>query len=107
VGIFAMGNPETAGWNGVTTPVTGLLYGGGAQILAQLSEMIAIAAVVFGLSLVFFRVLARFHVLRSRRADELAGLDVPEMGTPGYVWTELPAITGTRTLPQGMTAPAE
>ena len=28
VGIFANGNPITAGWNGVDTPVTGLLYGG-------------------------------------------------------------------------------
>ena len=27
VGIFANGNPITAGWNGVATPVTGLLYG--------------------------------------------------------------------------------
>ena len=31
VGIFASGNPITAGWNGVSTPVTGLLYGGGGQ----------------------------------------------------------------------------
>ena len=34
------GNPITAGWNGVATPVTGLLYGGGvSQLLAQLAEI--------------------------------------------------------------------
>lgn len=107
VGIFAMGNPDTAGWNGIETPVTGLLYGGGTQILSQIAEIGAIFVFAFGLSFVFFKILHAFKLLRSERADELAGLDLPEMGVPGYVWNE-PHITHTpRPVPQGAGAPAE
>ncbi len=84
VGIFAKGLPETAGWNGMQTPVTGLLYGGGTQILAQLSEVAAIFVFVFGLSFVFFKALNALKLLRVKPEDELAGLDMPEMGAPGY-----------------------
>ena len=84
VGIFANGNLDTAAWNGVSSPVTGLLYGGGTQIMAQLMEVIAILIVVTGLSYLFFKVLASLKLLRSAPADELAGLDMPEMGTEGY-----------------------
>ena len=84
VGIFARGNPDTATWNGVPTPVTGLLYGGTTQILAQVSEVAAICVVVGGLGYVFFKILSALGILRSKPADELAGLDLPEMGAPGY-----------------------
>ncbi|HEY4689051.1 MAG TPA: ammonium transporter [Anaerolineae bacterium] len=84
VGIFANGNPDTAAWNGIATPVTGLLYGGNTQILAQLAEAVAIAVTVFGTSYVFFKVLNALKLLRVSRADELAGLDMPEMGAEGY-----------------------
>jgi Amt family ammonium transporter len=84
VGLFANGNPDSASWNGVAAPVTGLLYGGGTQILAQGAEVITIAAVVVGASLVFFKVLSVLGLLRVSRRDELAGLDLPEMGTLGY-----------------------
>ena len=84
VGIFANGNPLTAAWNGVDTPVTGLLYGGSTQILAQTAQVVSIGLFVFVLSFVFFKILAGFKVLRSKAADELAGLDVPEMGAQGY-----------------------
>ena len=89
VGIFANGNPLTATWNGVDTPVTGLLYGGSTQILAQLTQVVSIALFVFVLSYLFFKVLAGFKVLRSKPADELAGLDLPEMGAPGYTNDDL------------------
>ncbi|MCO6451455.1 MAG: ammonium transporter [Caldilineales bacterium] len=84
VGIFANGNPASAGWNGVDSAVTGLLYGGGGQLLAQMIEIIAIFVVVGGLSYAFFRVLLALKVLRSEPAEELVGLDIPEMGAPGY-----------------------
>jgi Amt family ammonium transporter len=84
VGIFANGNPDTAGWNGVATPVTGLLYGGGTQIVAQLFEALSVIIVVGGLSYVFFKVLAAFKLLRSDPIDEINGLDMPEMGALGY-----------------------
>jgi Amt family ammonium transporter len=85
VGLFANGNPDTAAWNGVSTPVTGLLYGGSTQIIAQVLEAISVAVVVFGLSYAVFTALKRVGLLRSRAEDELAGLDLPEMGSAGYV----------------------
>jgi ammonium transporter, Amt family len=84
VGIFANGNPDTAAWNGVATPVTGLLYGGTTQILSQITEVVAIAVVVTGLSYVFFRILMAVGVLRVSAEVELQGLDMPEMGAYGY-----------------------
>lgn len=84
LGIFASGNPATDGWNGVAGPVTGLLYGDSGQLLAQIIDIVAILATAGGLSYVVFRVLNALHLLRSDPAAELQGLDVPEMGTPGY-----------------------
>lgn len=84
VGIFANGNPDTAAWNGVPTAVTGLLYGGTTQFFAQLIEVVAVFVVVAGLSYVFFKIVNAFKLLRSETAHELAGLDLPEMGAPGY-----------------------
>ena len=84
VGIFANGNPDTAAWNGVETPVTGLLYGGTTQILAQFAEVASIFVFVFGLTYVFFKALAALKLLRVSREVELQGLDLPEMGALGY-----------------------
>ncbi len=112
VGIFANGNPDTAAWNGIATPVTGLLYGGATQILAQLAEVVSIAAVVGGLSYVFFKVLAALKLLRVSAADEVKGLDVPEMGVQGYPkdWEPSPEAVVEHSIkagaPIGLTAPA-
>jgi Amt family ammonium transporter len=84
VGIFANGNPDTAAWNGVESPVTGLLYGGTTQIAAQFAEVASIFIFVFGLSYAFFKLLSALKLLRVSREVELQGLDIPEMGTPGY-----------------------
>jgi ammonium transporter, Amt family len=84
VGIFANGNPASAGWNGVSTPIVGLIHGGGTQITAQVLEVVSIIVFAVGLSYVFFKVLNAFKLLRSSPADELMGLDVPEMGMLGY-----------------------
>ena len=84
VGIFANGNPDTAAWNGMQSAVTGLLYGGSTQILAQFAEAISIFVVVFGLSWCFFKVCNSFGLLRVSRKDELEGLDMPEMGSLAY-----------------------
>lgn len=85
LGLFASGNPDTAAWNGIDTPVTGLLYGNPSQFIAQLIAVIAIGSVTFALSYGFFKILAAVGVLRVSAEDELAGLDLPEMGTAGYV----------------------
>jgi ammonium transporter, Amt family len=85
VGIFANGNPDTAGWNGVSSAVTGLLYGGGAgQFLAQFAEAATVFVVVGGLSYIVFKILAGLKLMRVSAADELKGLDIPEMGIEGY-----------------------
>ena len=84
VGIFANGNPDTAAWNGVESAVTGLLYGGTTQILAQAIEVTSIFVFVFGLSYVFFKILVGLKILRVSREVELQGLDIPEMGVVGY-----------------------
>jgi len=89
VGIFANGDPITAGWNGVASPVTGLLYGGTTQIVAQIIDIAAIVVVAGGLSFVFFKVLSALKLLRSAPGDELAGLDMPEMGVPGYTTVDV------------------
>lgn len=85
VGIFANGNPASDGWNGATGPVRGLLHGGNTQILSQLAEIASILIVVGGLTFLFFKALAGLKLLRSEPADELLGLDMPEMGLKGYI----------------------
>lgn len=99
VGIFANGNPDTAAWNGVQSAVTGLVYGGGTQIIAQSIEVVSIFAAVFGLSFVFFKVLAALHLLRSDPAHEIKGLDLPEMGAEGYPkdWEPSPEAVAVHT----------
>ncbi len=92
LGIFADGT-YGAGWNGVGADsylgaagrgVTGLLYGDASQLLVQGIDVVVNVVVVFGLTYLFFRVLDRVMGLRVSREDELAGLDVPEMGGLGY-----------------------
>jgi Amt family ammonium transporter len=89
VGIFANGSPASAGWNGIATPVTGLLYGGGSQLIAQVLEIASIVVIAGGLSVAFFKVLNAVRLLRSEPKDELAGLDMPEMGALGYTTVDV------------------
>jgi Amt family ammonium transporter len=109
VGIFANGNPDTAAWNGIDSPVSGLLYGNFGQFAAQALEAVSIGAVVFGLSYVFFRALHGANLLRVAPEDELAGLDMPEMGVPGYHGdgTYIPEAGSARAIPGGTTAAAD
>src|SRR6266545_3972986 len=85
VGIFAVGNPDTGAWNGVTSPVTGIVGGNFIQIVPQLIEVVSIIIVAFGLSYVFFNALMRAGLLRTCVEDEVGGLDLLEMGEQGYV----------------------
>ena len=93
VGLFANGNPDTAAWNGIDTPVTGLFFGGGfGQLGAQLFEAGAIFITVFVLSWLFIRLLNSFGLMRSNPKDEALGLDIPEMGARGYWEGSHPSI---------------
>ena len=93
VGLFSDGS-YGQGWNGVGATeylgvagrgVTGLFYGDSKQLVAQLVETgvgIAWNVVVGGVA---FYIIGK--VLGSNRVTaevEIAGLDVPEMGLPGY-----------------------
>ncbi len=89
VGIFANGNAASAGWNGMDGTVRGLVTGNASQLAAQLLEGAAILVFVFGLSYVFFRVLNAMGLLRVKPQYEIMGLDMPEMGAPGYSSVDL------------------
>lgn len=109
VGLFADGS-YGAGWNGVGATeylgkagqgVTGLFYGDSKQLIAQLIETgVGLAWNVVVGGLIFFAI---GKILGSNRVPaevELAGLDVPEMGVPGY-----PEFLGARA-PEAASAPA-
>lgn len=108
VGIFASGNPATAGWNGVEAPVTGLLYGNFNQFIMQAIEVISVFVAVFGLSFVFFKICAALKLLRVSPEVELQGLDLPEMGVEGYPkdWEPSPENipAGVKVMPAGLPA---
>jgi Amt family ammonium transporter len=95
VGLFSDGS-YGQGWNvvGATSylgtsgaalkGVTGLFYGDGKQLIAQVIE----AAVAIGWNVIVggiaFAVIGKLVGNRVSPEVELAGLDVPEMGVPGY-----------------------
>jgi Amt family ammonium transporter len=84
LGLFADGT-YGAGFNGITTPVTGLLYGGGfGQLAAQLIACVTVAAWAFGTFYIFFVAQKAVMGLRSSEADEINGLDATEMGVLAY-----------------------
>jgi ammonium transporter, Amt family len=87
VGIFADGTADYGGWK-----VTGLLYGNVDQFKNQVIGAIVAFVWAFGGAYIFFKVLDRFVKMRVSPEDELAGLDIPEMGLAGYVPDELPAM---------------
>ncbi len=89
VGLFANGNPASEGWNGMKGTVRGLFYGNPGQLAAQALETGAILVFVFGLSLLFFKLLNALKLLRVSPKDELVGLDIPEMGAPGYTSVDI------------------
>jgi ammonium transporter, Amt family len=99
VGLFATG--DTDFWK------QGLFYGGGAdQLVSQLIGVVAVAAFVAVTAGALFLVIKATIGLRVGEEEELAGLDVPEHGAPGYgpdvVLSAPPGVSG-RT-PAGATA---
>ena len=84
-GIFADGTANYGGFQ-----VTGALYGNFGQLAAQIVGAAVAFAWAFGASYIFFKVLDRFVKLRVSPEDEIAGLDLPEMGLAGYIPDDLP-----------------
>jgi Amt family ammonium transporter len=83
VGLFADGR-YGEGWNGVTGPVRGLFYGDASQLAASCIGIITCALWVGLVTFLAMRVCGFLTVNRAPPSDELAGLDVPEMGIEGY-----------------------
>ena len=85
LGLFADGTYGD-GWNGVAGPVTGLFYGDASQFYAQCIGVVSNIIYVSIIGFVVFKISGWLGGgLRVPEADEVMGLDVPEMGVPGYV----------------------
>jgi Amt family ammonium transporter len=83
VGIFADGTYGN-GWNGVSGPVKGLLYGDGGQFVAQVLHAVIGFAWAFGITWVIFTIAKRFMAIRVSPEAEIEGLDRPEFGSHCY-----------------------
>jgi ammonium transporter, Amt family len=90
VGIFANGS-YGAGWNGSGSDgVEGIIKGDWGQLGAQALGVLVIAVVMGGIVFAFFKVQDIISKstgrggIRSTEEDELAGLDMPEMGVQAY-----------------------
>jgi ammonium transporter, Amt family len=85
VGLFADGTSNYGGsWNGVNGSVTGLFYGDAGQLVAQLIGIGTLVGFVFTFSYVANWIIDIVIGQRVSARDELAGLDIPEMGALGY-----------------------
>jgi ammonium transporter, Amt family len=96
VGIFSDGS-YGAGWNlteGKEGGVTGILYGDAGQLLAQAIGVAVLWTVMFGIVYGFFKIQNRLTKggIRSDEAEELVGLDMPEMGALAYPEFMVPAL---------------
>ena len=84
VGIFANGRAGE-GFNGVAGPVRGLIAGSGGQLLASLIGIAANLLWVVPTTTLALWLIGRIVGNRATADDEIAGLDVPELGMTGYV----------------------
>ena len=86
VGLFANGR-YGAGWNlSDSKGVKGLFYGDAGQLGAQALGAVVICTVIFGVAYGFFKLQNKLTKggIRSSEEDEVAGLDLPEMGVVAY-----------------------
>ena len=84
IGLFADGTYGD-GWNGVAGTVKGLFYGGGmGQFWAESIGVITCFVTLSILSLIVYFIAEKLVGNRVKLEDEIEGLDVPEMGVPGY-----------------------
>ncbi len=84
IGLFADGTYGD-GWNGVAGNVTGLFYGGGmSQFWAEVIGVVTCFVTLSVLSIIVYYIAEMFVGNRVSLEVEIEGLDVPEMGVPGY-----------------------
>jgi Amt family ammonium transporter len=94
LGLFADGTYGD-GWNGVAGTVKGLFYGDASQFLAQSIGVLTNIIYVGLIGLVIFKLIDMLVGSRVEPLSELEGLDIPEMGTPGYVGVVLDKLSET------------
>jgi Amt family ammonium transporter len=102
VGLFSDGS-YGQGWNGVGATdylgvagkgVAGLFYGDSKQLVAQVIEVVVCTVWNVALGGIIFYIVGKTVGNRVSAEVEIAGLDVPEMGVPGYpeyIPTKLPS----------------
>ena len=76
-----------AAWNGSdVTAIEGVVEGEFGQLGAQALGVLVLCTVMFGLAFAFFKIQNAVMKggIRPTEADELAGLDLPEMGVLAY-----------------------
>jgi Amt family ammonium transporter len=94
LGLFADGTYGD-GWNGVAGTVKGLLYGDASQFAAQI---IGVSANIIYVGLIGFVVFKLIDLVIGSRVSphaEIDGLDIPEMGVPGYSGMKLDKYSET------------
>jgi len=99
LGLFADGT-YGEGWNGVPGKVTGLFYGGGfGQFIAEAIGVTTCFVTLSLLSLVVYYIAEVLVGNRVSKETEIEGLDVPEMGVPGYSGVVLDKAAETPMMP--------
>ncbi len=84
IGLFADGTYGD-NWNNVPGTVKGLFYGGGmSQFWAELIGVVTCFITLSVLSIIVYKIIEVIVGNRVSLETELEGLDVPEMGVPGY-----------------------
>jgi ammonium transporter, Amt family len=94
LGLFADGTYGD-GWNGVSGTVKGLFYGDASQFAAQ---VIGVTTNIVFVGLIGYAVFKLIDVAVGNRTEataELQGLDIPEMGVPGYVGVKMDKFSET------------
>ncbi len=94
VGLFSDG-AYGDGWNGVAGTVKGLFYGDAGQLVASCIGVLANIVYVGLVGCIVFKLIDVTIGLRVKPEDEVEGLDIPEMGVPGYVGIKLDKFSET------------
>jgi Amt family ammonium transporter len=105
IGLLADGTYGD-GWNGVSGTVRGLFYGGGlSQFWAEMIGVTTCFVTLSVISLVVYQIAEKLVGNRVDKDVEIEGLDVPEMGVPGYAGmvmdkqSETPMLKGDHYVP--------
>jgi Amt family ammonium transporter len=105
IGLLADGTYGD-GWNGVSGTVRGLFYGGGiGQFIAEFIGVTTCFITLSALSLLVYYIAEKLVGNRVSHEVEIEGLDLPEMGVPGYAGfvmdkqSETPMLKGDTLVP--------